>query len=62
MAANYELKLIDGRKVTWQGKDGQDACRRYIDAHPGATIVAVRAAERVGVFVGLLPIKEPGQP
>ncbi len=29
---NYELKRADGKVVTWNGDDGEDAARRYVDA------------------------------
>jgi len=38
----YELKLSDGQVVTWTGADGEDASRRYVDAHREATVIAWR--------------------
>lgn len=51
----YELLLKTegeegGKIVVWQGKDGLDAARRYVDAHRGATVVAWRGS-RTGLFV-----------
>lgn len=40
--AVYELKLADGRVVTWQGRDGVDAAIRYAGAHRGVSVVAWR--------------------
>jgi hypothetical protein len=31
MAHEYEVKLEDGRIVTWSGEDGPDACARAAD-------------------------------
>lgn len=45
----YELKLADGRVVAWDGRDGEDAARRYVDCHREATVVAWRYP-RVGVW------------
>lgn len=28
----FDLKLADGRTVEWDGADGEDASRRYVDA------------------------------
>ena len=36
----YEIKLSDGQVITWPGKDGLDACRRYANAHPAAAVIA----------------------
>lgn len=52
----YELKLADGRVVTWEGRDGIDACHRYADSHPGAIVIAWREADRHGIHIGQLPI------
>ena len=38
----FELKLPDNEVVTWEGSDGEDAARRYVDAHREATIIAWR--------------------
>lgn len=46
----WELRLATGKRVTWAGESGIEAARRYVDAHPGATIVAFRAAPQHGVF------------
>jgi hypothetical protein len=42
MQQTFELKLADGRVVEWQGTDGVDASRRYVDAHRDAAVVAWR--------------------
>jgi hypothetical protein len=47
---SYELKLADGKVVTWQGKDGQDAAVRASDALQ-VTVVAWRTP-RVQLRVG----------
>lgn len=60
MDQSFEVKLATGQIVTWSGRDGMDACRRYVAAHPGAVAVAWRPADRHGVFPGLLPIVEGG--
>lgn len=51
MEQRYDLKLADGRTVSWTGSSGEDAARRYVDGHHGATVVATRSAERHGLFV-----------
>lgn len=56
----WELKLADGRVVTWQGRDGEDAARRYVDCHREAEVVASRNADRHGLHVGVREIVEPG--
>lgn len=28
----YELKRVDGKTVEWDGTDGENAARRYVDA------------------------------
>ena len=55
----WELLLSDNRVVTWSGRDGPDACRRYVASHPGAVVVAWRWP-RHGLYVGLLSIVESG--
>ena len=55
----WEILLSDDRVVTWSGRDGPDACRRYVDSHPDAVAVAWRWPPH-GLSVGLLPIVEPG--
>lgn len=57
----YELKLTDGRVVIWDGLTGIDAALRYVAAHPEATVTAWRETPRHGLFVGLVPIVEPGE-
>ncbi len=46
----YELKLASGKVVTWEGKNGLNACERYADAHPGETVIAWRDIP-VGLFI-----------
>lgn len=52
----YELKLLDGRRVEWSGKSGEDAARRYVDhvknVDPDVAVIAYRLTEeeRFGVF------------
>jgi hypothetical protein len=48
----FELKLQDGKVATWDGKDGLDAARRYVDTC-GGTVVAWREADRYGIHVGI---------
>jgi hypothetical protein len=45
------LKLTDGRVVEWDGTDGENAARRYVDAHRDDAVVATRTADRHGIFV-----------
>ncbi len=47
----YELKLGDGRVVSWEGATGEAAAVRYADAHRDVTVVAWRAP-RVQIVVG----------
>jgi hypothetical protein len=61
----YEVKLADGSRCVWDGRDGPDACEQFALAHPGVTVVAWRSINRHGMFGGLdrLPrIIEPGDP
>ena len=49
----YELKvIIDGKSktVTWEGKDGLNACERYADANRGHTVIAWQEVP-VGIFL-----------
>ncbi len=48
----YQLKLASGRVVTWTGKDGVDACRRYVDAHRDASVIAWRYDRTPRIRVG----------
>lgn len=57
MVQKFELQLSDVTVVEWNGRNGVDAAKRYVDAHPDATVVAWRAV-RFGVFVGVLEIVE----
>lgn len=38
----FDLKLATGKTVQWEGKDGEDAARRYVDAFPDTCVVAWR--------------------
>lgn len=57
----YELKIITpegkNKTITWEGKDGMEACIRYADAFRGSAVVAWRDV-RHGIFPGLRPIIE----
>lgn len=53
----YELKLIDGDTVIWDGNSGEDACARYADTFRGAVVIAWRNYPRSGVFPFVLEIK-----
>ena len=59
----YELMvtMADGAHitVTWDGKTGLDACRRYADSHAGCTVFAWRDANRTGLHIGAAPVVEP---
>ncbi len=48
--SKYELKLHNGSVVTWTGKDGEDAARRYVDTFRKAQVIATRPAEMWGIF------------
>ncbi len=48
---HFELKLSDGRTVSWTGTDGVDAATRYVDAHRDAVVVAWRHP-RVELVIG----------
>jgi len=54
----FELRLVGGEVVTWEGKDGVEACHRYVDAHREAEVIAWRDIPH-GLFLGLRPIVEP---
>lgn len=58
MKREFELMLISGKRIIWEGKDGLDACQRFADTHPGETVFAWREYPRHGVFVGAQPIVE----
>lgn len=45
----------------WPGEDNLDAARNWADSHPGWEVFATRPAQQVGLFIGLLPIKQPGE-
>jgi hypothetical protein len=48
-AVMFELMLASGKVVRWQGASGEDASRRYVDAHRDAAVVAWRNADRHGL-------------
>ena len=49
----YELKLANGKVVTWVGQDGPDAAFRYADCHHDTTVVAWRTPRyQVRVYAG----------
>ena len=47
----FELKLSNGTRVIWDGDSGEDAARRYVDAHRESTVIAWRNTNRHGFFV-----------
>lgn len=53
----FDLKLQDGRVVTWNGSDGEDASMRYAESNREATVIAWRWP-RHGLFIGANPIIE----
>ncbi|MDP2945876.1 MAG: hypothetical protein Q8N61_00255 [bacterium] len=55
----FELKLATGKFVTWNGQDGEEAARRYVDCFRGVKVVAWRWP-RHGLFIGMRRILEPG--
>ncbi len=49
----YELKLANGKVVTWTGKDGIDAATRYADCNHGAVVVAWREPKcQIRIYAG----------
>lgn len=60
MSRLWDLKLATGKVIQWEGKDGEDAARRYVDCHREAVVVAWRNADRHGLHIGVKPIIEPG--
>lgn len=40
----FDLKLANGKTVTWSGEDGENAARRYVDCHRDDAVVAWRNA------------------
>ena len=48
MTNTYELKLTSGKVITWEGEDGEDAVKRYIDCERG-TVIAWRSVAH-GLF------------
>lgn len=48
----FELKLAGHqRPERWPGSSGEEAARRYVDAHRDAVVIAYREAHRYGVSV-----------
>jgi hypothetical protein len=47
----FELKLSNGKVVTWNGKDGIEACEKYALSHPGAVVIAWRYP-KIDIYVG----------
>lgn len=58
----FDLKLADGQVVTWQGSTGEDAARRYVDAHRDAAVIAWRNADRHGLSTLTRGATVDGQP
>ncbi len=58
MAKEYELKLATGRVIIWEGRDGIDAAKRYIDCHREEAVIAWRDYPRYGIFLGVRNIIE----
>lgn len=58
----WELKLADGNTATWNAPTAEEAARRYVDAHKGASVVATRYFMRRGFYphVDIRRIIEPG--
>ena len=54
MDREFDLKLRNGKWVTWLGKDGMDAARRYVDCFRSAVVVAWRE-HCYGLFIGYTP-------
>lgn len=48
----YQLKLTDGRVVSWTGQTGEDAARRYVDAQRGTAVAAWREDRTPQIRVG----------
>jgi hypothetical protein len=49
----FELKLAGTSKTAhWPGSSGEDAARRYVDAHRSAIVVAWRHDRRPQIRVG----------
>lgn len=48
----FELRLLGGKVVRWEGTSGQDAARRYVDTHREASVIAWRPI-RYGLFIGM---------
>lgn len=51
----FQLLLADGKHVVAEGKDGEDASRRYVDRNRDAAVSAWRTWLRHGLFVGVAP-------
>ncbi len=59
MRKTFELLLVGGRTVEWDGDDGVSASQSYANAHPGAQVFAFRERRR-GMYPMLTTIAEPG--
>ena len=48
----YDLRLADGRVVTWPGTSPEDAARRYVNVDRSAEVVATRPcrADQLGIY------------
>ena len=46
----YQLKLDNNKVVTWEGKNEEDAARRYVDCFRDAVVVATRPVP-TGIFI-----------
>ena len=57
MKQTFDLKLASGRVVQWEGKDGKDAAKRYVDCFPNEIVIAWRYPPH-GFAVGIRPIVE----
>ena len=47
MERRFELMLAGNRKAMWNGSTGEDAARRYVDCHEGASVFAWRSPRAV---------------
>jgi len=42
MSMTFELLLVGGAVVRWDGRSGEDAAQAYVAGHPGVAVVAWR--------------------
>lgn len=48
----YDLKLANGKVVSWVGATPEEAARRYVDCvRPGVAVVATRRSDNLSVTV-----------